>query len=237
MFVANSTFQWALSGGGQFSLTDGLEHPELTDGTSEFLDAWLMLLEKMVNPKAILDSPHVITSKRGGVYKVYENFDPIKYLTEIHKKAFEAVMLMWGKKPLKNSGSRMTESILSILRHILRGEKIIKERAEKEENNGGEASAASGSGSSTLSRTGNLERREEAEADVNPEHLRQLMDMGFSRAHCIEALLHTLTVEQATDYLLTNPATHRRTVRTIVSSHYTSNYFKGNFYDLINEYK
>lgn len=36
------------------------------------------------------------------------------------------------------------------------------------------------------------------------------MDMGFSRAHCIEALLHTLTVEQATDYLLSNPATLRR---------------------------
>lgn len=35
-------------------------------------------------------------------------------------------MLMWGKKPLKNYGARMTESILSILRHILRGEKIIK---------------------------------------------------------------------------------------------------------------
>lgn len=37
-------------------------------------------------------------------------------------------MLMWGKKPLKNYGARMTESILSILRHILRGEKIIKVR-------------------------------------------------------------------------------------------------------------
>lgn len=36
------------------------------------------------------------------------------------------------------------------------------------------------------------------------------MDMGFSRAHCVEALIHTLTVEQATDYLLTNPATLRR---------------------------
>lgn len=39
------------------------------------------------------------------------------------------------------------------------------------------------------------------------------MDMGFSRAHCIEALLHTMTVEQATEYLLANPATLRRPVR------------------------
>ncbi|XP_020278772.1 E3 ubiquitin-protein ligase HUWE1 isoform X2 [Pseudomyrmex gracilis] len=203
-----STFHWALSGGGQFPLSEGLEHPNLPDGTGEFLDAWLMLLEKMVNPKAILDSPHVISTKCTGIYKVYETFDPIKYLVDIHKKAFEAVMLLWGKKPLKNYGSRMTESILSILRHILRGEKIIKERLEKEES--GDGATASGSGSSGVGRSAGTDRRDETEADVNPEYLRQLMDMGFSRAHCIEALLHTLTVEQATDYLLTNPATLRR---------------------------
>ncbi|XP_029672475.1 E3 ubiquitin-protein ligase HUWE1 isoform X6 [Formica exsecta] len=204
-----STFHWALSGGGQFSLSEGLEHPNLPDGTGEFLDAWLMLLEKMVNPKAILDSPHVVSSKCTGIYKVCETFDPIKYLTDIHKKAFEAVMLMWGKKPLKNYGARMTESILSILRHILRGEKIIKERTEKEES--GDSATASGSGASGVgNRSSGADRRDEPEADVNPEYLRQLMDMGFSRAHCIEALLHTLTVEQATDYLLTNPATLRR---------------------------
>ncbi|XP_043484818.1 E3 ubiquitin-protein ligase HUWE1 isoform X4 [Leptopilina heterotoma] len=197
------TFRWALSGGGQFPLTEGLEHPNLPDGTGEFLDVWLMLLEKMVNPKAILDSPHVISSKCTGVYKVYETFDPNKYLQDIHKKAFEAVMLMWGKKPLKNYGARMTESILSILRHILRGEKIIKERAEKEEN-----SEASGSGSGRNGATS--DRGDLPDMVVNRDHLRQLMDMGFSRSHCIEALLHTVTLEQATDYLLTNPATLRR---------------------------
>ncbi|KYN41565.1 E3 ubiquitin-protein ligase HUWE1, partial [Trachymyrmex septentrionalis] len=203
-----STFHWALSGGGHFALSEGLEHPNLPDGTGEFLDAWLMLLEKMVNPKAILDSPHVVSSKCTGIYKVCETFDPIRYLIDIHKKAFEAVMLMWGKKPLKNYGARMTESILSILRHILRGEKIIKERTEKEES--GDNAIASGSGASGVGRSGGSDRRDEPEADVNPEYLRQLMDMGFSRAHCIEALLHTMTVEQATDYLLTNPATLRR---------------------------
>ncbi|XP_018052863.1 PREDICTED: E3 ubiquitin-protein ligase HUWE1 isoform X6 [Atta colombica] len=203
-----STFHWALSGGGHFALSEGLEHPNLPDGTGEFLDAWLMLLEKMVNPKAILDSPHVVSSKCTGIYKVCETFDPIRYLIDIHKKAFEAVMLMWGKKPLKNYGARMTESILSILRHILRGEKIIKERTEKEES--GDNAIASGSGASSVGRSGGSDRRDEPEADVNPEYLRQLMDMGFSRTHCIEALLHTMTVEQATDYLLTNPATLRR---------------------------
>lgn len=135
----------------------------------------------------------------------------------ILQKAFEAVMLMWGKKPLKNYGARMTESILSILRHILRGEKIIKERTEKEETAEATSAASASTGStstSTVARAGTAESREEPEVvgDVNPEHLRQLMDMGFSRTHCIEALLHTLSVEQATDYLLTNPATLRRPV-------------------------
>lgn len=33
----------------------------------------------------------------------------------------------------------------------------------------------------------------------------QLMDMGFSREHAMEALLNTSTMEQATEYLLTHP--------------------------------
>jgi len=39
--------------------------------------------------------------------------------------AFDAVMLMWGKKPLSSYGARISESMLAILRHILRGEKIM----------------------------------------------------------------------------------------------------------------
>lgn len=125
------TFRWALSAGGKIPMEQGLEHPDLPDGTGEFLDAWLMLLEKMVNPKTILDTPHVISNK--GTVKGIKNcpFDPVKYLIQIHKQAFEAVKLLWGKKPLSTYGCRMSESILSIVRHILRGEKIIKERLSK----------------------------------------------------------------------------------------------------------
>ena len=48
-----------------------------------------------------------------------------------HKKAFEAVMKIWGKKPLAVYGSRMSESVLSILCHIIKGEKVIAEKLEK----------------------------------------------------------------------------------------------------------
>nr|2EKK_A Chain A, UBA domain from E3 ubiquitin-protein ligase HUWE1 [Homo sapiens] len=40
---------------------------------------------------------------------------------------------------------------------------------------------------------------------VNQQQLQQLMDMGFTREHAMEALLNTSTMEQATEYLLTHP--------------------------------
>ena len=42
--------------------------------------------------------------------------------------AFNAVMNLWNKKPLKLYGSRMSESILAILCHIIKGEGIIRVR-------------------------------------------------------------------------------------------------------------
>ena len=48
--------------------------------------------------------------------------------------------------------------------------------------------------------------RIESDADlVNPLHLQSLMDMGFPRDQCVEALLFTTSLEQATDYLLSTP--------------------------------
>ena len=41
---------------------------------------------------------------------------------------------------------------------------------------------------------------------INSVHLQSLMDMGFSREHCLEALNHTGGLEQATEYLLSNPS-------------------------------
>ena len=43
-----------------------------------------------------------------------------------YQMAFEAVMYLWNKKPLKGYGSRMSESILAILCHIIKGEPVIK---------------------------------------------------------------------------------------------------------------
>lgn len=212
------TFKWALSADGQLPLENGLEHPDLPEGTGEFLDAWLSLLEKMVNPKAILDSPHVISSK-SAVFKAI-SFDPLNYLIQIHKLAFEAILYLWGRKPLASYGTRMTDSILTILRHILRGEKTIKERLNKNGEDGkGEASgsvksttsgatagaASAGSGSGDGAESAAAAAGGAAETEVSAENLRRLMDMGFLREHATEALVHSVNLEQATDYLLQNP--------------------------------
>ncbi|KAM9855813.1 E3 ubiquitin-protein ligase HUWE1 isoform 3-T3 [Aulostomus maculatus] len=127
----------------------------------------------------------------------------------------------------------MAESMLAILCHILRGEPVIQERLAKEREGtvrpddegtpagslapsgtpgasttSGEAPATTGTtsggpaGGSADESTNSTPRRE---PQVNQAQLTQLMDMGFSREHAMEALLNTSTMEQATEYLLTHP--------------------------------
>ena len=313
------TFYWAINNSTSNALESSIEGNDLPEGTGEFLDSWLMLLEKMVNPKAVLDSPHTMPNKplRG-----FKPFDSMKYLIRTHRLAFEALMKLWGRKPLKGYGPRMSESILLILCHILKGEKLIAERMEKENKEksdnlakvstevsgrvgqAGESTSAlpimapfsistenaiptslpndpasaamvaaitgaaasivipSTSSSSlepqpipqsseaisnappnhvpsvdehvattsegqsdpmesTSSNIAESERREvtdpqtaaentppvslegPAEPDVNQADLQRLMDMGFPRERCVEAIRNTSTLDQATDYLLT----------------------------------
>lgn len=116
-------------------------------------------------------------------------------------------MLLWDKAPIASYGTRLSENILTILRHILRGEKIIKEKLKAEENT-----------STDLSRPKATSSNSSREPEVNPESLSQLMDMGFSREHVTDALLNTLTVEQATDYLLTNPPSLYRIPQSFMNS-------------------
>nr|XP_023021300.1 E3 ubiquitin-protein ligase HUWE1-like [Leptinotarsa decemlineata] len=188
------TFKWAINAG-NLNAEEEVEYSSLPEGSLGFLDAWLTLLEKMVNPKAILESPHVISSRPSQNY----SFDPLKYLIQIQKLAFGSVMLLWGKTPLASYGLRTTETLLTILRHIFRGEKIIKEKqkqkADETKITADSPSSAAGSGPSNAG---------PSFRDLD-DNLRQLMDMGFSREHAIEALLHSHTLEQATDYLLSNP--------------------------------
>lgn len=225
-------FKWALTAGYTIPIHRAIESNSLPDGTGEFLDAWLILLEKMVNPRAILESPHVISAKAS---KQKPEFDPTQYLINVHRNAYSSVMHLWGRAPLKTYGLRMSESILTILKHIFRGEKIIaekyvdktkeKEAKESEEAKkesavvveGAAASIAAAAAASTAPPT------EEADPRINPDHLSQLMDMGFTREQCTEALLATGNIEQATEYLLNNPTPLTSTDLTAAAEQIASN--------------
>ncbi|XP_056665014.1 E3 ubiquitin-protein ligase HUWE1 isoform X24 [Monodelphis domestica] len=187
------TFNWALSMGGKVPVSEGLEHPDLPDGTGEFLDAWLMLVEKMVNPTTVLESPHSLPAKLPGGQS-HPQFSALRFLVVTQKAAFTCIKNLWNRKPLKVYGGRMAESMLAILCHILRGEPVIRERLSKDkEGTRGEEEA------------GQEESGSRRDPQVNQQQLQQLMDMGFTREHAMEALLNTSTMEQATEYLLTHP--------------------------------
>ncbi|XP_076876895.1 E3 ubiquitin-protein ligase HUWE1 [Brachyhypopomus gauderio] len=233
------TFNWALSMGGKVPVSEGLEHTELPDGTGEFLDAWLMLVEKMVNPSTVLDSPHSLPAKVPGATSTTPQFSALRFLIVTQKAAFSCIRSLWNRKPLKVYGGRMAESMLAILCHILRGEPVIQERLAKEREGSarseedpassssssappagststpapgttlGEGTSATGAtgastapGPATEEGSNSTPRRE---PQVNQAQLTQLMDMGFTREHAMEALLNTTTMEQATEYLLTHP--------------------------------
>ncbi|XP_036774980.2 E3 ubiquitin-protein ligase HUWE1 isoform X10 [Manis pentadactyla] len=187
------TFNWALSMGGKVPVAEGLEHSDLPDGTGEFLDAWLMLVEKMVNPTTVLESPHSLPAKLPGGVQNFPQFSALRFLVVTQKAAFTCIKNLWNRKPLKVYGGRMAESMLAILCHILRGEPVIRERLSKEKEGTREEDPGQEEGGS---------RRE---PQVNQQQLQQLMDMGFTREHAMEALLNTSTMEQATEYLLTHP--------------------------------
>ncbi|XP_032569605.1 E3 ubiquitin-protein ligase HUWE1 isoform X2 [Chiroxiphia lanceolata] len=185
------TFNWALSMGGKVPVGEGLEHPDLPDGTGEFLDAWLMLVEKMVNPSTVLESPHALPAK--GPPHGHPPFSALRFLVVTQKAAFACIKQLWQRRPLKVYGARMAESMLAILCHILRAEPLLRERLGRER----EGPAGDEPGSD--------EGGPRREPHVNQQQLQQLMDMGFSREHAMEALLNTNTMEQATEYLLTHP--------------------------------
>uniref|UniRef100_A0AAQ4S1K7 E3 ubiquitin-protein ligase HUWE1 n=1 Tax=Gasterosteus aculeatus aculeatus TaxID=481459 RepID=A0AAQ4S1K7_GASAC len=224
------TFNWALSMGGKVPVSEGLEHTDLPDGTGEFLDAWLMLVEKMVNPSTVLDSPHSLPAKTPGVTPTMPQFSALRFLIVTQKAAFSCIRSLWNRKPLKVYGGRMAESMLAILCHILRGEPVIQERLAKEREGalrpddeapytltlspdrapgasttrggGGSIVAAAAAAAAADDSANSTPRRD---PQVNQAQLTQLMDMGFSREHAMESLLNTSTMEQATEYLLTHP--------------------------------
>lgn len=137
-------FYWALSIGAQdsykqFSYESCLklenvfesredDENDFPEGTGEFLDAWLQLLEKMVNPRAILDSPYALATSRQQHLPESLNFEPIFYLVQVHQLAMVAIKRIWKRKPIANYGVSMTETIMAILKHLIKSNNMLSER-------------------------------------------------------------------------------------------------------------
>ncbi|XP_042241661.1 E3 ubiquitin-protein ligase HUWE1-like isoform X2 [Homarus americanus] len=230
------TFEWAITAGGTVQGQDGLDSGELPEGTGEFLDTWLFLLERLVNPRTMLDSPNSLPAKSS--QPGYQPFSPLKFLIHIQKVAFDAVMKLWNKKPLKSYGVRISESVLVILCSIVKGEAIILERLAKEKESTS-TTAVTTTTTTTTTTTANTNTSSttttttttttattatpsavpastpapaettsqppSADVEVNQQHLQSLMDMGFARERCMEAITQTHTLQQATEFLLMNP--------------------------------
>lgn len=60
---------------------NGLTVVIFTGGVNEFLEAWLSLLEKLVNTKNVLESPHTIQEKAG----VVSTFKPLQFVISMQK--------------------------------------------------------------------------------------------------------------------------------------------------------
>lgn len=110
-----------------------LDKDELPSGVGEYLSEWFALIEKIidfrkydqrVNERSPSDLPDS--------YMVYHvPFKRASFLAQVHKIAFRAIKLMWGRKSLKGFGSKkdspkLLENLLTVLRHIIKSEKFIQ---------------------------------------------------------------------------------------------------------------
>ncbi|XP_028966633.1 E3 ubiquitin-protein ligase HUWE1 [Galendromus occidentalis] len=219
---------------------------DFADVAGEFLDAWLMLLEKLVNPKAVLETPHVLPKNpqpaagtAAAATTTGFNFDPVQYLIHVHRRTFAACTMLWTRKPLKAYGDRMTESILAILCHLLKGESIIKEKLQQSQERAAARAAAIATAGAASADFRNEPAGVEgvpppAAADAghdNPlaaplysfglprsstraNEIQQLVDMGFDRQRAGAALELSRNLEQAAELLLTDPEAHQPPARS-----------------------
>lgn len=82
---------------------------DLPDGVMEFLDSWLLLLEKLINPQTLMESPYCVSSKMKPSHRSradYTLFDPIQYLIRTHR-----VRNLFGNIEWYPYGFYFTESI------------------------------------------------------------------------------------------------------------------------------
>lgn len=91
--------------GSGLSLAEGVRKADLTaDGVCEFLDAWLGLLERLVSPRQLLDSPHN-TARLSADSSQLQPFNAQQFMAYIHKVSDSSLPLdQWSSQSLHCPG-------------------------------------------------------------------------------------------------------------------------------------
>ena len=158
-------FHWSLS-----LLTDtsgegaapSLDRDKLQEGTLEFIEAWLQLVQKLVNTKNMLETRHSLnpnsaaaslsssawsganTANSAAEIKKVCSFDPVKFLFKVHKESFEALMRLWSddsKSFIIRENYSLSETVLNILCQILVGDSQLQKKLAEQKASSGTSTA------------------------------------------------------------------------------------------------
>ena len=77
-------FDWAIEIGISAASGEGNSKSPLLDDAREFVDAWLLLTDRLVNVGSVLNSHHSLMAN----WKPPQSFDPVRFLVKTHKVIF-----------------------------------------------------------------------------------------------------------------------------------------------------
>jgi len=116
------------------------DRDKLQEGTLEFIEAWLNLIQKLVNTKNMLETRHSLSptapssSYAGPADKKACSFDPIKFLFKVHKESFQALMCLWDNKSfIIRENYSLSETVLNILCQILVGDSQLQKKLAEQQ--------------------------------------------------------------------------------------------------------
>ncbi|CAF0785839.1 unnamed protein product [Brachionus calyciflorus] len=130
-------FYWAVS-----LLTENKSEDKdrLQEGTLEFIEAWLQLIQKLVNTKNMLETRYSLSQASTTLFstnpeiKKVCSFDPIKFLFKIQKEAFQALMCLWDNKSfIIRENYTLSETVLNILCQILVGDSQLQKKLTEQQ--------------------------------------------------------------------------------------------------------
>lgn len=136
------------------SPTPLIDRDRLQEGTLEFIEAWLSLVQKLVNTKNMLETRYALQPPNAAANsssflndrRSACQFDPIKFLFKIHKLSFEALLSLWDNKSfIIRENYSLSETILNILCQILVGDSQLQKKLAEQQQQQQQQSAASSS--------------------------------------------------------------------------------------------